>query len=482
MWLVGPLSMVESATRALDILRTTPWLDLHGFWIQRVASARFLVLYGLPLLPILYFAPRSGRRAAVILTGLAFLTYVFGAFHAAFYLLSCIGMFYLAERFAIESQRTDVWRWGPPLAAIASISAWYLLSQELADLALPAAWETRLRSAAPWLYPLGSRGVDWEPTGSNPAHQTRLFEILRLTHFIGTAYLVARMLHYFSEIRRGGIPAARRRLTDFLAYLLYAPNLMQGPVERFPRFHEELDAWERRRSANQAVIGVFRIGLGVVRGLLAMLLLGPLMDAYFLNLQYYRQPERIPGFALLYFGVVLHFMWLYLLFAGYCDVAVGMSRILGYRHVENFDWPWISRSFREFWRRWHISISLILRDYIYIPLGGNHAPLRNLVLAFMICGLWHEWIPSMWQWGILTGLLVWLNQRWVHWLRKVDESPHSPWSRLRRGWLKLSPLPQVLAWILTMHAFFLTILVFFGGVEGLVVVREIIRRAWTMLP
>jgi alginate O-acetyltransferase complex protein AlgI len=120
-----------------------------------------------------------------------------------------------------------------------------------------------------------------------------------------------------------------------------------------------------------------------------------------------RARSRAP--LVLYVGVAVHLYWLYLLFSGYCDVSAGFARLLGYRQAENFDKPWLSTSLRDFWRRWHLTLSFILRDYVYIALGGNrrHVPLnimrhllrvRRLALADgarSACGAsrWACWSP-----------------------------------------------------------------------------------------
>jgi D-alanyl-lipoteichoic acid acyltransferase DltB (MBOAT superfamily) len=483
------LATVPALPQVLDPLHAVDIADLHGFWIQKLINTRFLVLYFLPLLPILFFAPLRIRRPAIIATGAAFLVYVFGAILAAFYLISCIAFFRLAERFAIESRRTDVIRWGPPLAAILIISIWYQASQKIFDIAVPPAAAATLFEYAPWLFPIGQRGFSWEPLWRAPTAVPFPFAAFLDPHLIGTAYLAVRMLHYYSEVRRDGIPQSRRNLPDFLAWLFFAPSLMQGPIARYTDFQDQLPRWNAQRSPAAFAYGLWRIAWGVAKAIVAHIYLLPVVVQYFLPRvvelpaggratlsPFYHQPETIPGFWFLYFGVAIHFAWLYLEFSGYCDVAIGMSRLLGFRLLENFDWVWISRSLREFWRRWHISLSLILRDYIYIPLGGNRAPLRNLVLTFVICGLWHRWIPSMWQWGLLMGAMVWLNQRWVDAIKRIESRPDSLAARVRAAWIRVPLLPQLAAWALTMHAFFLSILVFFAGVEGLAVVREIFLR------
>lgn len=469
------------------------------FWFQRFLLIRNLVLYALPFASLLFFVPLRWRREAIVVTGLLFLGYVFGALHALLYLVFCVAFFHLAERFAYESKRTDVWRGGPPVAAISVISLWYFLSQKLSDVRLPASIESWLHAHLPWLYPIGLRGFPWEPLWLPPDRTPSIFAaydehypLAAGAHLIGTAYLAIRMLHYFSEIRRDGICPERRNLRDFLGWLFYAPSLMQGPIERFAPFHNQLAKWNAQRSPAELLYGVWRIALGVSKSLAAHVFLLPLVLSCFTpttlqgaSVPFYHRPDLVENYWFLYFGVAIHFMWLYLEFSGYCDIAIGISRCLGYKLAENFNWVWISRSLREFWRRWHMTLSFILRDYVYIQFGGNRAPLRNLVLTFVICGIWHKWFPPMWQWGIIMGVMVWLNQRWVEFVQRLDQASTplpsgtpavqppqlSTFERacavVRRVWLRMKPLPQLFAWLLTMHAFFASIIVFFAGIDAL---------------
>jgi len=159
-----------------------------------------------------------------------------------------------------------------------------------------------------------------------------------------------------------------------------------------------------------------------------------------------------------------------------------VARLLGYRQIENFNWPWFATSMRDFWRRWHISLSALLRDYLYIPFGGNrrHTTL-NLCLTFFIIGLWHKLVPQVGIWGIVMGLMVAASQHWARWTKRLEAEPARPLARLRRGWLKLQPLPWLTDWLITQHLFVFSLLIFFGGAGALNVVREILRRVWQWL-
>jgi D-alanyl-lipoteichoic acid acyltransferase DltB (MBOAT superfamily) len=470
----------------------TPWTDWRGFWMAKILDDRFTVVYFLPLVPILLLASRDKLRVALVLTGLAFMMYVFGVLYAGLWLLTCVFLYRFSERFAIECKRTDVLTVGPPLAAIAVVGGWYVATMVLNDLRLPAACNTWLFSHAAWVFPLGVRGWAWEPRIPRLAGVLRsdapvqLFQVMFYNvHNIGTAYLAARMLHYFSELKRDTLPRERRSLLNFLSYTCYAPTLIQGPIERFATFQDEMDGCHERRNWRNVPPALARIGWGLLKSLGFTWYFQPLLwDVYGLgNVNtYYLHPEQITSFWLLYLGIFFQIFGLYVEFSGYCDVAAGIARLLGYRQIENFRWPWFATSMRDLWRRWHISLSEILRDYVYIPLGGGrYKATRNLLITFLLCGIWHKLALQVAIWGLLIGLLVAINQKWAHWMKRLEARPTGVLPAVRRGVLKLQPLPRVCSWLITQHAFVFSLLVFFGGAGAINVVREILRRIWGSL-
>jgi hypothetical protein len=475
------------------------WGNLRDFWMQRVLDDRFLVCYFAPLLPLLLLLKRDALRIGIVLTGLTFLGAVFGVYYAAFWITMCVCFFFIAERFAarwastaaahtagrpaaaaVEDRRLIFW-------AIFIVAGWFLLTRALAAIKIHAldqwAW-----AHARWMFPIGTRGLDWEPFWAISPRPEPIspFPLLPAVffepHLIGTAYFTIRMLHYFSELRRGGFPAERRTLRNFLAWLCYAPNLMQGPIERFNEFQAEMDTCHERRGWATVPPAILRIAWGLTKSLISIFYFVPVLWSIGIGNPgkegpYFANPERIESYALLYFGVYMQIFALYLEFSGYCDVSAGFAKLLGYRQVENFNWVWFATSLRDFWRRWHISLSAILRDYLYIPFGGNrrHVTL-NLVLTFAICGLWHvPWI-SMALWGVVMGLMLAVNQHWAHWMKRLDARPTGMLPLIRRAVLRMRPLPTILAWALTMHCFVMSLLIFFGKTGALRVGWELLRR------
>ncbi len=473
-------------------ISTAHWGNVVDFWLEQIFNDRFNVIYFLPLLPILMLLSGRRLRVGIIITCLIFLAYVFGVLYALLWLLTGLFLHALSERFSKECQRTDVLQIGPPLAAGAIITAWYVGTMVLHHVLLPAELNAWLFEHVRWIFPLGARGLAWEPNfyaldnaPASPGPPQLVHAMFWNAHSIGTAYLAVRMLHYFAELKRGSIPREQRTRLNFLSYVCYAPALIQGPIERFAPFHDQIETCHERRNVRNVIVGLGRIALGVSKSIIGTLYF---QDVVFGELgagpggPYYTHPETIQSFWLLYFGVFLQVFWLYLEFSGYCDVAIGMARIIGYRQIENFRMPWIATSLRDFWRRWHISLSFILRDYVYIGLGGNRRHvLFNLVFTFVACGVWHALSFQAGLWGVAMGLMVTINHYWVRWMNHLDAQTQGWLPALRRRWIRLTPLPQICAWVVTMHALHFTLLILFGGAGVISVSAEIFRRIWLAL-
>ena len=463
---------------------------LRTTWLASVFDDRLRVLYFLPLLGVLLWLRGRALKTGIVVTCCIFLAYNFGLCYPLFWLLLCAAFYRLTEQWAFEIKRTDVLKIGPPLAAVGCVLAVPVLTSILKVLPWPSPdWNNWINQNLPLIFPLGTRPLDWEPhwvplaNGAPPLFAATFFDL----HYVGVAYFMARMLHYFSELKRDGIPAAQRSFLNFLAYLCYAPTLMQGPIERYPRFFEEIDTCHQRRSWSNLPAALTRAGLGLAKVLFSTIYLHPFLWRYGFAAAhpaegYYGAPEEIGSYAVIYFGVFIEIFALYLEFSAYCDFASAMSRVLGYRLAENFCMPWIATSMRDFWRRWHLTLSFILRDYVYIALGGNRKHVWfNLCFTFFLCGIWHRTVPKVAIWGIVMGLMVYANQRWVDWVKQLDAHAQGPWAAARRRWLTLRPLPQITAWLITQHAFVFSLLIFFGGEGAIRVGWELIRRplnAW----
>lgn len=216
---------------------------------------------------------------------------------------------------------------------------------------------------------------------------------------LAISFFVFEFVHYLSEVRRGGEPI--RHAGRFFAFAIFFPSLVAGPIKRYQQFLPELaTALRERAPLARLAEGGRRIGLGFFKKVV-------LAD----NLTLYIEATQ-PH----YFETGLGERWLVFLalaarilfdFSGYSDIAIGCGQLLGIRLPENFHWPYAARSLQDFWQRWHISLSSWIRDYVYIPLGGNrHGPARralNGFVALALCGLWHGPAWHFVAWGLFHG-------------------------------------------------------------------------------
>ncbi len=471
----------------LGPIRAAPWSDWRGWWLGTLLDDRYVVIYALLLAAPLLRLSGHALRLAIPVTGAVFLIYVTGAFYAGAWLATCLSLYLVGERFARTVERGPQQARRAAFLALVLLGGAYLLSFRLVDVSLPAVWNEWLWSHMPWLFPLGLRGVSWEPDwtsslrGGATAGAPQLFAaVFRNPHNIGLTFLAIRTLHYFCELYRGVLPRHERCAARFLAYTCYAPALIQGPIESYRNFHSELDTCHERRGWRTIGPALTRMGLGLLKSTISTLYFQPFFAARLGSGEYYNRPGQIESWALLYFGVYVHIFQLYLEFSGYCDLSAGFARLLGYRQIENFRWPWLAKSLREFWRRWHISLSLRMRDDVYIPLGGSRRRhLLNLMTTFALIGLWHAPRLQLVLWGALMGLMVFANHQWTAALERLDAGRRGPLAGLRQAWLRLHPLPQICAWALTMHCFAHSLLLFFGGSAIQHVTWELLRRLFT---
>ena len=472
------------STLLSDLWQHIRWTDWRGFWLGEMAARCYAVWYFLPLLLGLLLGlllvPQRYVRHGIILAGVIFIAYVFGLLYAFLWLLTCVAFHRLGEWFVRLAERKDIPKWWVPTAGIGLVAGYFLLIEGLGQVKLPPAWNAWVLEHAPWALPLGARGFAWEPAVAKPPIQ--LFEVLlEKSHDIGTAYLTMRMMSYFFELKRGTINRERRSLFNFVAYLCYIPTLIQGPLERYNEFNDQIDTCWERRTAGGLAAGLGRMLLGTVKCFASITLLGPLLVKLGLGVFQtniiYENPEQMESYGLLFFGVHLQVLLIYLVFSGYCDIAIGMSRLLGYRAIENFRRPWLAVSLADMWRRWHISLSFMLRDYIYFPLVRRRwNNTLALLITFFVCGIWHNFNGQYAAWGLTMGLMVAVNQKWSRWMRDLDRHPQRYCSAIRRGVLKLQPLPRICSWLFTINVFVMSGWICLGGWGATAVAWELIRR------
>lgn len=244
---------------------------------------------------------------------------------------------------------------------------------------------------------------------------------------IGISFLTFQSISYIVDVARKDAPPARN-LTDFLAFTALFPQLIAGPVLRYKDLADQFS--ERQHSFEIFTAGFGRFVTGLAMKLLVADSIAPMADRMF--------ALSHPTLAEAWLGALAYSMQLFFDFAGYSAMAIGLGLMIGFRFVENFNAPYVSQSITEFWRRWHISLSNWLRDYLYVPLGGNRKgtfkTYRNLMLTMVLGGLWHGANWTFILWGGWHGTFLAL-ERWK-----------TQYGRTRRA----SIWPRYLGWPLTM--------------------------------
>lgn len=238
---------------------------------------------------------------------------------------------------------------------------------------------------------------------------------LRVVLPIGVSFYTFMAIGYLVDIYRGRSEGAPR-LLDFSAYLLMFPHLVAGPIVRWDHIGPQLRA--PRLHAGMFGFGAFLVATGLVKKAVLADSLAPLVDELFAT----GAPESTGGAWL---AAVMYSAQIYLDFSAYSDIAIGLAAMLGVHFHENFRYPYLARSAREFWQRWHISLGAWFRDYIYIPLGGSRVgPVkawRNLLIVWSLTGLWHGAAWTFVLWGLYFGVLIGM-ERFV-WGRLVERLP-----------------------------------------------------------
>lgn len=215
---------------------------------------------------------------------------------------------------------------------------------------------------------------------------------------IGLSFHTFQAMSYTIEVYRGHVPA-ERHFGIYALYVMFYPQLVAGPIERpqaiLPQFYEK-----KHFDFERVIVGLERM----LWGLFKKVVVSDLLSIYVNSI--YNNHEANTGFTLLVATYAFAFQ-IYCDFSGYSDIALGTAQVMGFRLMENFDLPYFSKSVTEFWRRWHISLSSWLRDYLYIPLGGSRKgkfmTYRNLMITMLLGGLWHGASWNFVVWGFLNG-------------------------------------------------------------------------------
>jgi alginate O-acetyltransferase complex protein AlgI len=241
---------------------------------------------------------------------------------------------------------------------------------------------------------------------------------LRLVLPFGISFFTFETMSYTIDVWRGRQQPARSYL-DYLLFVCFFPHLVAGPIVRPGQMLPQLAAPPRADAAMQAR-GLWRIAIGLTK----KIVVGDYLAQAIVN-RVFAAPERFTALEVV-LAIYAYAVQIHADFSGYSDVAIGSAALFGYELPENFDAPYVSRNLREFWSRWHMTLSSWLRDYLYKPLGGSRAgafkTYRNLMITMLLGGLWHGASWNFVIWGALHGGALALTRMWQRARRDVSSS------------------------------------------------------------
>lgn len=255
-------------------------------------------------------------------------------------------------------------------------------------------------------------GIDLMNAIINDNHKIKT--VISVALPLGISFYIFQGISYLIDVYRGDVKATANFI-NFACYITLFPQLVAGPIVRYSQIEQELTA--RKISAERFSKGAARFIMGLAKKLLIADTLGRVADAAF------AVPHGELSAIGAWLGIVSYSLQIYFDFSAYSDMAIGIGNMLGFTFPENFNYPYISKSAKEFWRRWHISLSSWFRDYLYIPLGGNRAGRTreyfNQIIVFALCGLWHGASVMFLLWGLYHGFFLTIEKLFPKILDKI---------------------------------------------------------------
>ncbi len=330
--------------------------------------------YFLPAVLIIYFlVPRVLKNTVLLLASLLF--YAWGEPKYVFLMIGTICLFYFCG-IAIGKSKTD------------KMKKLWLTVSVVVSLALLAVFKY----------------ADFFVSSFNAATGLSI-PLLRLALPIGISFYTFQCLSYTIDVYRGNAQV-QKNILSFGAYVALFPQLIAGPIVRYVDVARELDS--RTHTKEDFALGLRRFLVGLSKKILLANSFGELTEVFRAS-----EEKSVVFYWMYAIAFMLH---IYFDFSGYSDMAIGLGRIFGFRFIENFNYPYLSRSISEFWRRWHMSLGSWFRDYVYIPLGGNRvSKLRwvfNILVVWMLTGLWHGAAWNFVLWGLLYAVFL-LAEKWL---------------------------------------------------------------------
>lgn len=231
---------------------------------------------------------------------------------------------------------------------------------------------------------------------------------------IGISFFTFQIMSYVIDLYWGKVKVQRNPL-NLALYISLFPQLIAGPIVRYIDVENQMQ--NRSESLEKFSQGAIRFMIGFAKKIMLANTVSRLADTAFST-----APDSL-SMSMAWLGIICYTLQIYFDFSAYSDMAIGLGKMFGFDFLENFNYPYISKSIQEFWRRWHISLSSWFRDYVYFPLGGSHVPswkiYRNLLIVFLITGIWHGASWNFVVWGLFHGAFLMLERgKWGHILKK----------------------------------------------------------------
>ena len=336
------------------------------------SSIPFLYCF-LPAVVLVYFlVPRKLKNAVLLLFSLGF--YAWGEPKYVFLMIATIALFYICG-LAIGKAKGGKWK---------KIWLWVSVAGGIGLLAV-------------------FKYADFFVESFNAVTGLNI-SLLRLALPVGISFYTFQSLSYTIDVYRGDV-AVQRDPIAFGAYVTLFPQLIAGPIVRYSDIAKQLEA--RTHSWDDAMLGTRRFLVGLGKKVI-------LADNFALLIELFRKSQE-PSVLFYWLYAIAFTMNIYFDFSGYSDMAIGLGRIFGFRFNENFNYPYLSKSVTEFWRRWHMSLGSWFRDYVYIPLGGNRVKksrwICNILVVWMLTGLWHGAAWNFVLWGLFFAALLLLEKQ-----------------------------------------------------------------------
>ena len=231
---------------------------------------------------------------------------------------------------------------------------------------------------------------------------------------IGISFYTFQAISYIADVFRGEVKA-QKDIYKLALFICLFPQLVAGPIIKYHDVEDQID--NREVNFEKVVLGVKRFIIGLSKKVLIANTLGAVADKIFV------QPADSFSPLIAWLGALCYSFQLFFDFSGYSDMAIGLGLIFGFNFLENFNYPYISKSITEFWRRWHISLSTWFKQYVYIPLGGNrngkNRTYINLFIVFLLTGIWHGASWNFVFWGLWNGFFI-IIEKMTGWHKETD--------------------------------------------------------------